>query len=323
MSQDLLPSKPQWDKWNLPSKHTTLGLLVGLVGIGLTLVFGLPPFIDWMQTKSVDSPPPQRPERQEGAQGPKLVLEFKTSSNVTVQITTTEIPRVQEKVTPEQIVVEENLFELSFDGSDDYCTATCAQFRTCGSFRIETSVCPSKYHRTEGFETLVALHNEKSRHLLALLIKPHEDNREHVRLVVLLRSASGEARTCLGPIIKRGIYSRVSLEVSESGLRVVSGNQAISDPTSPRFEGADHCTLACLQDQGQRVGFFFGSIQYLTVKDTTKNDFLAKWVLEGADTPARSVIIDRSRYATDLNLIGATMCYRQSSTPRSIPESPK
>ncbi len=58
--KSLFPSRKQWKAWAIPSKHTTLGLLVGLVALVLTLIFGLPPFLDYLAAKRPRplAPPP-------------------------------------------------------------------------------------------------------------------------------------------------------------------------------------------------------------------------------------------------------------------------
>lgn len=62
LSRSLIPSPRQWERWTLPSKHTTLGLLVGILAIVITLVLGVPPFVEWLKTKYPRTIPPPIPQ---------------------------------------------------------------------------------------------------------------------------------------------------------------------------------------------------------------------------------------------------------------------
>ena len=58
MLKSLFPSRQQWKGWTIPSRHTALGLLIGFIGLVLTVVFGLPPFIDYLAAKRPRVPIP-------------------------------------------------------------------------------------------------------------------------------------------------------------------------------------------------------------------------------------------------------------------------
>ncbi|BBI51080.1 hypothetical protein HORIV_35010 [Vreelandella olivaria] len=42
------PTRKQWRYWSLPSRHTTAGLAVGVVGISLTVAFGILAIVFWL-----------------------------------------------------------------------------------------------------------------------------------------------------------------------------------------------------------------------------------------------------------------------------------
>lgn len=44
----LWPTKKQWQSWSIPSKHTLVGLVIGVVGTSLTFIFGIPILMSWL-----------------------------------------------------------------------------------------------------------------------------------------------------------------------------------------------------------------------------------------------------------------------------------